>query len=251
MIFILFFQSNLNTTAFTSRLSIPFLYLLKKNMPLQNSHEHEFDALNLETLIYLHLTAGNQRITKDYAVLSTLAVTHREVRSAISYDNSKNILPVMGMVAIIEQLGTAYKRTDIAEYPNGNQSAFKKALYYFYDQDADNSLAKTLYGLRNGIVHNASFFSKGLGANQPNYIFTYSFTSNNVLTHAPVAWDGNFNNISEDYFTEVNPEKLLALVEHCLQEAERLNRDGKLEIILPGGKNELIFRYFKWLPIQP
>lgn len=218
-------------------------------MALQKSHEHEFDALNLETLVYLHLNAGDQHITQDYAVLSTLAVTRREVRSAISNDHSKNILPIMGMVAILEQLGTAYKRTDIADFPNPDQSPLKKALYFFYDQDPDNELAKALYGLRNGIVHNASFFSKGLRPNHPNYIFTYSFTSNDVISPATVAWDGNFNNISEDHFTEVNPDKLLALVEQCLQEAERLNKEGNLDIILSGGKNELIFRYFKWLPL--
>ena len=218
-------------------------------MALQLIHENEFDALNLETLIFLHLTAGNARATKDYNVLSTLAVTEREVRSAISFDNSKNILPIMGMVAIIEQLGTAYKRTDIGEYPNSDQSPLKKALYYFYDQNPDSELAKTLYGLRNGIVHNASFFSKGLKPTHPNYIFTYSFTNADVIKPATVAWDGNFDNISEDYFTEINPEKLLELTTNCIQETNRLNREGCIEIILPGGKNELIFRYFKWLPI--
>ncbi|MDQ1140113.1 hypothetical protein [Pedobacter agri] len=215
-------------------------------MALRKFHEIHFSSVNQEELVYLHLHASEQRITKDYAVISTLAVTNREVRSAISNLYSKNILPIMGMVAIIEQLGEAYSRSDLPAYPENGHSSFKKALYYFGGQDADNEFTKTLYGLRNGILHNASFFSPSKG-NQSNYIFTYNHDAQNVLTPPSIPWDGDFNNIEEGHFTEINPQKLLDLTQKCIEEAGNANTNGYLNITLRGGMNELIFRYFKWV----
>lgn len=212
-------------------------------------HEYYFEELSPELLTYLHLTAAEPRVTLDYAVISTLAVTEREVRSAINNYYSKNILPIMGMVAIIEQLGEAYKRTDINEYQDNNHSSFKKGLYYFYGQDFNNDLTKTLYGLRNGVVHNASFFSVGKGA-QPNYIFRYSFDKPEVVTPSAASWNGSFDDIHTDYFTDVNPEALLNLVRDCIAKVKEASDNGNLEIVLAGGKNELIFRYFKWRELE-
>lgn len=208
-------------------------------------HEQYFEKLSEEALTYIHLHADSPIITMDYSIISTLAVTRREVRSAITNDYSKNILPIMGMCAIIEQLGEAYKRIDLPVYPHTKASSFKKALYYFNNQSVDNDFAKALYGLRNGIVHNASFYSPGKNT-QPHYIFAYTDSLQNVITPSTSPWDANFNNIHTDYFTMVNPNALLELIEDCLNTVKQASAAGNLKIALSGGKNELIFRYFKW-----
>lgn len=217
-------------------------------MALIPFHKQYFSQLSDDTLTYLHLYAESPMITKDYSVISTLAVTHREVRRAMTNEYSKNILPIMGMCAIIEQLGEAYKRSDLLMYPDANASSFKKALYYFNGQGPNDDFTKALYGLRNGVVHNASFYSPGKGS-QPHYIFTYSDTTSTAITPSTNSWDANFNNIQTDYFTMVNPDALLELVEKCLQTVQQVSDAGNLEIALAGGKNELIFRYLKWKPL--
>lgn len=208
-------------------------------------HEQHFEDLPADALTILHLNADAPCVTKDYAVISTLAVTLREVRSALNNSYSKNILPIMGTVAIIEQLGEAYIRNDMPAYPDPNHSPFKKALYYFNNHGPNDDLTKALYGLRNGIVHNASFYSVGRGA-QPSYIFTYDDKSTDAITPSTIPWDGSFNNIQHDFFTTVNPQALLNVVESCISTVKQLNKAGALQIALAGGKNELIFRYLKW-----
>lgn len=208
-----------------------------------------FQDLDEQSIINIHLTEESVT-TIDFAIASTLAVTEREVRSAIQNLRSRNIIPIMGISAIIEQLGTAYIRTDVPIYPSARDINFKKGLYYFADIDPNDPISDALYGLRNGIVHNASFYSRGQGPNQSNYNFVYSHEQTEMLIPATTPWDGTFpQTISLDTFTSINPKRLLNMVERAIRTAEQANEDGNLEIILEGGKHELIFRYLKWRPV--
>lgn len=209
-----------------------------------------FENLDEDSIIDIHLRASSVVRTIDYTIKSTLAVTEREVARALANENSKNIIPLMGCAAIIEQLGTAYMRTDVPEYPIRTDTNFKKGLYYFANIDPQDQMSHALYALRNGIVHNASFYSIGRG-NQASYNFVYNHDQDDIVVPAVTPWDGSFpQEISLDTFTSINPSKLWEMVQNCINVAEKANKEKKIRIILGGGKHELIFRYLKWMKLE-
>lgn len=205
------------------------------------------EELNQQEIIRIHLDSADPALTIDYSIVSTLATLNREINHALSNNRSKNILPIIGAMAIIEQLGECYTRTDMHVFTNNNASSLKKGLYYFGNKLENDPFIETIYALRNGLVHNASFYSVDRYENGRNYNFTYDDTIQDVYLPASVAWDGRFQNISETNFTLINPRKLVEFTSDMIRNVSTLNQQqGVLQVQLADGLNELIFRYLKW-----
>ncbi|MFV8269339.1 hypothetical protein ACNQGP_05305 [Flavobacterium sp. GT2N3] len=201
-------------------------------------------------IIDIHLNAYHETTTIDFRVISTLSRLNREVRHAISFENSKYILPLIGMTTILDQLGNCYSSSRRPLFPNPNSSGIKKALYYFGNFDDDDKILETVYALRNGITHNASFISRnkyGIEKGK-NYIFHYDNEQTDLLISSEEEWNGELSNINNKTITLLNPALLLNLIESCIKQADDDNKQSFLSIDLPEGKKELIHSYLHWLP---
>ncbi|WP_406773291.1 hypothetical protein [Tenacibaculum maritimum] len=204
--------------------------------------------LNEQEIISLHLESSyGINELKDIYVRSTLSFLFEAIQHCRHNNHTKDLVPIMSSLSMLEQIGICYERTDLStNLTNG----IKRALILFGEFESDNDILDILPALRNGLLHNVSLVSKAKYPNQSNYIFRYSNEEDNVsgiYKNSLRIWDGNFetlsNNGREHYTTLINTNELNDLLYKCLRNAEELNNKGLLKIRLDGGKEELFYNY--------
>ncbi|CAM1346137.1 hypothetical protein [Tenacibaculum crassostreae] len=209
--------------------------------------------LNEKEIIGLHLDSSYSiNELKDSYVRCTLSFLLEAIQHCRHNNHTKNLVPIMSSLSMLEQIGICYERTDLnTNFTNG----IKRALILFGEYESDDDLLDILPALRNGLLHNVSLVSKAKYPNQSNYIFRYSNENDNlsgVYQNSPRIWDGNFGTLSakgrEHYTTLINTDELNDLLYKCLNNAEELNNKGLLKIKLDGGKEELFYNYLRSKP---
>jgi hypothetical protein len=148
-------------------------------------------------------------------------------------------LGAIGYMALLDQIGTCFKPKQIS-HENGNP--IRKALKYF-SKLSDYEI-EALYALRCCFTHDFSLHN----INKKKQSLTHRFrvgvgTSTHIVTLPSVCWDGNYESKNLDDFTEINLEAFGDLVESICQQLITLANSDKLEIVLPGGSDELLYRY--------
>ncbi|CUB03155.1 hypothetical protein [Marinomonas fungiae] len=203
------------------------------------------EELSLHELAYAHL--GHQGVyrLKDGLLRSVLPTVLREVNHSRHLEYSKNFVPIVGAFGIIEQIGFAYKRSDMEAFKNKDASCIKKALYYFASYPENSEDIKALYALRNSFLHNASLMAKAQFKNQPNYFFQFDRDIETIAMYPQHPWDGNIETFSYQQTTIVNPEKIIDLAFTVVDKARDCLDQGTLEVNLESGEIELYYRYLK------
>jgi hypothetical protein len=209
--------------------------------------------LNEKEIISLHLESSyGINELKDSYVRSTLSFLFEAIQHCRHNNHTKNLVPIMSSLSMLEQIGICYERTDLnTNLTNG----IKRSLVLFGEYEPDDNILDILPALRNGLLHNVSLVSKSKYPNQSNYIFRYSNEEDNlndVYQNSSRVWDGNFGTLSsngrEHYTTLINTDKLNDLLYKCLRNAEELNNKSLLKIKLDGGKEELFYNYLRSKP---
>jgi len=176
-------------------------------------------------ILTLHLSRFNTILLKDVVVQSTLNVVISEARSSLFRRNTKNILPLLGCFAALDQLSCYY---DIqSQLPKNYTDGILASLYSFTNPRINLKDIDTLYALRNGLVHNASLVCVH---NKKWYCFRYSKESDQIVVYPETEWDGKLSSLSIDKITLINPEKLLKTTEECISIAKDLLDAKRLSI---------------------
>lgn len=150
-------------------------------------------------------------------------------------------LGTIGYLSLLDQIGGCFKK--IGEpIIDSKKSGIIKALKYFSDLNDDKINA--IYALRNSFAHDYSLQN----VNSRQVLLTHHFVVENSETNPTVSlptnnWDGLMENKSSQNATHINLQSLGDLVEGLVNRLIELNEQNQIEIILAGGKEELISRY--------
>tara|TARA_R110000850_G_scaffold137501_1_gene258669 strand:- start:102 stop:770 length:669 start_codon:yes stop_codon:yes gene_type:complete len=215
------------------------------------SRSIEVKNLNQLTLLefaFVHINGRKVNEIKDGILFSVIPVVLREIGHAKENIYSDNFLPVSAVFTVLDQLGFCYSRNDMEPYEHSNASGIKKALYYFCDFSPNDEDSKALVALRNSFLHTASCLSKAMYDSQPNYNFSFDKNSDVLIRHPDVKWNGDFESLSEDMWTYINPIILIKLAEAAVEEALNCLYKGVLQVSCEGGGKELRHRFLKFQP---
>ncbi|MBE0361625.1 hypothetical protein [Pseudoalteromonas aliena] len=203
----------------------------------------ELNQLTIEELAHVHLNSGLYNEIKGALLDSSLTTLIDEIRHAKFQHRSKSFLPVTAAFTILDQLGFCYSRKDMPLYSNVNASNIKKSLYYFCGFEENDKATKTLYALRNSFLHTASILAKAEFPNQPNHRFVYDREQSDLLRFPEVEWDGDFNNLTSEMSTRINPEIFVNMVEDAARNAKEHLYNNNLNIDCINGEPEFYYRF--------
>lgn len=207
----------------------------------------ELSQLTIEELAYVHLNCGLFNEIKGAFLSSSLATLIDEIRHAKLQHRSRSFLPVATAFTILDQLGFCYSRKDMPLYSHVNASNIKKSLYYFCGFEENDKATKTLYALRNSFLHTASILAKAESPNQPNHRFVYDREQSDLLKYPEVEWDGDFNNLTSEMSTRINPEIFVSMVEEAARNAEEHLYNNNLNINCINGEPEFYYRFLGYI----
>ncbi len=149
-------------------------------------------------------------------------------------------LGTIGYLLLLDQIGGCFRKVN-GPTIEANKSDIIKALKNFSNLN-DNEI-DALYALRNSFAHDYSLQNIGRRAG-----LTHHFTVDNSSTRPAIIlprqnWDGSMNNKTAQNGTYINLQALGDIVESLILNIIELVDKNEVEIILTGGKDELIARY--------
>ncbi|WP_368448652.1 hypothetical protein [Cobetia amphilecti] len=204
----------------------------------------KLNQLTHDELAFVHLNERNNKI-KNGTLSSSITVLLREIGHAKENIYSKNFLPISAAFTILDQLGFCYSRSDMQFDGDPNVSGIKKALYYFVETSMTNEDRKALYALRNSLLHTASGISTPKFSNQKSYAFILDEDSDVLIKYPSTSWNGDFNTLSEEVWTRINPVILIGIAESAVKVALSCLYKGVLKN-LPGiSEKEIYHRFLK------
>ena len=210
--------------------------------------DKKFSELSARDYVSIHLNhgriSGGEAVTQlqDCRILTMTGTLLGEARHASFFTDSRNILPVLGWFAVLDQLGSCYINKAKPLYPDRQASGVKKSLYYLCNFAPNDEQTKTLYALRNALVHDSSFFSRG-NSNRSNYFFRYDSSLESCIQSSITEWNGHLTDIREEVITLVNPKEIKALAESAYTEAFQLLQEDDLDTEFDERSLEIAYRY--------
>lgn len=156
----------------------------------------------------------------------------------IDFEKCRSWLGNIGYLVLLDQIGSCFKDKNKAPETG---SPIQKALKYFSVLSQDE--ADAIYALRCALAHDYSLVNKN--ANKPNLQHQFALTggTGTLMVKPPQPWDGDLLNRTQNNQTMIDMEQLGNLVEGVYARVLELASRGELEVVLAGGKNELIARY--------
>jgi hypothetical protein len=196
--------------------------------------------------IEFHLT--NRPPAEGIHIFSGFVAALRDARAATGRDEfGRKVdhtrvgcwLGAIGYMALLDQIGTCFKPKKNS-YESG--TSVHKALKYFSNLSDDK--IEALYALRCCFAHDFSLHN--INRKKPSRTHRFRVgvgASEDIVSLPSVRWDENYESVNLDDFTTINLEALGDLVESICQQLFTLANSGELEIVLPGGSDELLHRY--------
>lgn len=183
----------------------------------------------------IHVFSGFVAALKDARIVTG----HDKLGKKVDHTKHGCWLGAVGYMALLDQIGTCFKPKQIS-LENGN--SIRKALKYFSNLSDDE--IEALYALRCCFAHDFSLHNVNKEKQSRTHRFRVGVgTSTHIVTLPSVRWDGNYESKNLDDFTIINLEAFGDLVESICQQLSTLAETDKLEIVLPGGSEELLHRY--------
>ena len=195
-------------------------------------YDKNFRELDQKEVIAIHLDRGGPSFTTDFLIESTLGVILRETRHCINFNNANKIMPSLGSFALLDQVGNSYYRSgekpyqEAAQDAKANDSAIKKALYYFGGFGANDAATKSIYAFRNALVHNASLKNEWKGV---HHCFRHDSSVSSVVVPAAQPWNGQMDTLDDNTITLVNPTRLVELVTKMVDTLNECLETGTLK----------------------
>jgi hypothetical protein len=175
--------------------------------------------------------------------------TGRDSTGAIvDFDKSQSWLGNIGYLILLDQIGSCFKDKNKSLVCG---SSIQKALTYF--SDLTKPEIDTIYALRCALAHDYSLINIPKKRNQLTlqHQFILRARTGKLVTLPDQRWDGNIQNTTLANLTFVDVGELGNLVEGVYSKLLSLAANNSLEIVLSGGKNELINRYTFGFQLPP
>ena len=148
-------------------------------------------------------------------------------------------LGAIGYMALLDQIGSCFKPK---QKPYESGTSIHKALRYF--TNLTNGEIEALYALRCSFAHDFSLHNINENRASRTHRFRVGVGSSKRIVVLPsVRWDGNYESKNLEDFTTINLEGFGDLVENICQQLCILVDNDELDVVLPGGSNELLHRY--------
>ncbi|MBL7913117.1 MAG: hypothetical protein JNJ41_18785 [Bacteroidia bacterium] len=160
--------------------------------------------------------------------------------STNSFGHLGSWLGTIGYLSLLDQIGGCFKLTN-GPVVDANKSGIIKALKYFSNLN-DNEI-DAIYALRNSFAHDFSLQNVGKRPGLTHHFDVDNSPTNPVIVLPTQNWDGIIANKSLSNLTKINLQALGDTVETLVANLIKLNTSNQVEIILAGGKEELIARY--------
>lgn len=149
-------------------------------------------------------------------------------------------LGTIGYFSLLDQIGNCFRKVN-GPTIEANKSGIIKALKNFTDLQDDHIDA--LYALRNSFAHDFSLQNIGRRTGLTHHFKVDNSSSNPVVILPECNWDGVIQNKNSNNETYVNLQAFGDLVESICAKLTKLTKSEEIEIVLEGGKEELISRY--------
>jgi hypothetical protein len=199
------------------------------------------EAQAVELFLKFHTPHGGVHIFSGFvhALKEARSETGRDTQSGTKLPSSHGSwLGAVGYFALLDQVGKCFKPRNMTQR-TGN--AIQQALGHFTNLSANEIDA--LYALRCAFAHDYSLYN----INQKNPTMMHNFIvgqgASPLMTMARVPWNGDLQNQVADCKTSVSLEAFADVVEQVVQQIIACSQSNNLEILLPGGSDELVRRY--------
>ena len=156
----------------------------------------------------------------------------------IDIAKSRSWLGNVGYLVLLDQIGNCFKDKNHA-MAGGN--SIQKALNYF--SGLPQPEVDTLYALRCALAHDYSLINRKDSKPSLQHQFVLTGGTGRLIVPPTQPWDGNVLNRTNDNQTTVDVQELGNLVEGVCSKVRQLATNNSLEIVLSGGKDELMTRY--------
>ena len=172
-------------------------------------------------------------------------MTGRNIELGVK-DNSNNFghlgswLGTLGYLSLLDQIGNCFKLKNGPTLEE-NKSGIIKSLTNFSNL-SENEI-DVIYALRNSFAHDFSLLNNGRRAGLKHHFSVDNSAYNPMIILPSNPWDGDIENMDDRNETYVNLQALGDFVEKLVKDLIQYNENDRLEIVLPGGSNELKKRY--------
>ena len=142
-------------------------------------------------------------------------------------------------MALLDQIGTCFKPSASSLITTGN--AISKALKYF--STLSDGEINALYALRCAFAHDYSLYNIN---SRPGltHCFEVAIRPGKPAVTLPASpWDGDYQNKPKSCHTIVSLQGIGDLVEGICGQLFDLANEGKLDVLLTNGSDELLQRY--------
>jgi len=177
---------------------------------------------------------------KDARKMTGRNIETGEKDNSNSFGHLGSWLGTIGYLSLLDQIGGCFKRVN-GPIIQANKSGIIKALKNFSSLSDDEIDA--IYALRNSFAHDYSLQNIGSRTGLIHHFLVDNSSTNPAIILPQQNWDGLIANKTYKNTTYINLQKLGDLVEELIMNLNQLVDNSEVEIILAGGKNELIARY--------
>jgi hypothetical protein len=178
---------------------------------------------------------------KDARKMTGRNIITGEKDSSNTFGHLGSWLGIIGYLSLLDQIGICFKRVN-GPVLEANKSGIIKALKNF--SPLNDSEINAIYALRNSFAHDFSLQNIHPRKVELTHHFNVNNSPTEPLTNLPIeAWDGKMETKSSNNITKINLQVLGDTVESLVTNLITLNNTGEIEIILIGGKEELVNRY--------
>lgn len=194
--------------------------------------------LSLEELANIHLDINSAwQCLENGNISSNIYDLNETVAAGFNNNRTKQYVPLLACFSILDQIGSAYERTDqTSAYGNG----IKKALDLYSNFKLNQDL-EFLVTLRHGLFHDGSltYINKSTGT---KVFFRMIMGSGKLLTPSIKPWDGVYYDDLSDYITYIDLKELHVKTKEVITECRRLLLNGKIKIMVAAPR-ELFYKY--------
>jgi hypothetical protein len=149
-------------------------------------------------------------------------------------------LGTIGYLSLLDQIGGCFRRIN-GPIIAANKSGIIKALKNFSNFNDDEIDA--IYALRNSFAHDFSLQNVGPRPGLIHHFVVDNSTTKPAIKLPQQNWDGVIASKSSENLTYINLHALGDIIEKLIQNLIQLADKNEIEIVLAGGKDELIARY--------
>ena len=191
--------------------------------------------LSLTEIINLHLQGPRVpfgRLVGSIAVCSSLTEIVAESTNAAAKKYSSPLLPLMGYLSALDQIGNCY---GVTEKNTTFKNGIKRALTLFAGLSRPE--IDVLYALRNGVVHNCSLISIGDKSKGGTSVAFYlkdtvirrqQLTPPAILKMPAASWDGEITSLTTDHYAGISLEGVENLTTNVVNRAIEAFQQGIL-----------------------